>query len=153
MSDYKDLSLEKSCLVDFLTHRAFIQGKLLEGYSRHSIWKGLSDAKMVTMTYSYFLRLCRAQFHGKIETVPGKMTKSEPQTPGNTRAAASNSERRALGPTSEPPQEKDGSYMLGGFKMDPNRPKRAPVEMPKPFEWNPTPLTKEEIQTGKITSR
>ncbi|MDQ3231346.1 MAG: hypothetical protein M3Q07_05950 [Pseudobdellovibrionaceae bacterium] len=50
-------------------------------------------------------------------------------------------------------RETEEPRMLGGFKMDPKRPKRAPVEMPKPFKWNPIPLTEEEIRTGKITSR
>jgi hypothetical protein len=152
MSNYKQLSLEKSCLVDFLTHRAFIQEKLSEGYSRHSIWKGLFDAKMIDMTYSYFLRLCRAQLQEKSRNAPRKalhadhiIQKSDETPPTQDSPAPSR--------PSAVVEEKDGSYMLGGFKMDPNRPKRAAVDMPKAFEWNPVPLTKEEISTGKITSR
>lgn len=152
MSDYKELSLEKSCLVDFLTHKAFIQEKLLEGYSRHSVWKGLYDAKMINVTYSYFLRLCRAQFPERAQAASRK-TARFPKGPDNTPAEALNSNLQPPAPASETLSGKDGSYMLGGFKMDPNRPKRASLDMPKPFEWNPIPLTKEEILTGKITSR
>ena len=150
MSDYKELSLEKSCRVDFLTHKVFIQEKLREGYSRHSIWKGLSNAKMIDMTYSYFLRLCRLHLDHK--TAPKKPLNSEPLGQKFEEAPMTQDSPRP-NPPSELPEEKAASYMLGGFKLDPNRPKRAAVAMPKPFEWNPLPLTKEEIRTGKITSR
>ena len=53
----------------------------------------------------------------------------------------------------DPPSEKSEDYILDCFKIDPNRPKGAPVEMPKPFKWDPLALTDEEIMTGKITSR
>jgi hypothetical protein len=154
MSNYKELSLEKSCLVDFLTHRPFIQQKLVEGYSRHSIWKGLFDAKMIGMTYSYFLRLCRDQLQEKSRNAPRKALHSDQIFQKSAEVPPAQDSSAPSQPSESLDQnQKDGSYMLGGFKMDPNRPKRAAVDMPKTFEWNPVPLTKEEIKTGKITSR
>ena len=153
MSNYKELSLEKSCLVDFLTHRPFIQQKLAEGYSRHSIWKGLFDAKMIGMTYSYFLRLCRDQLQGKRKNAPRKALHSDQIIQKSDEAPPAQDSSAPSRPAESLDPQDGSSYMLGGFKMDPNRPKRAVVDMPKPFEWNPVPLTKEEIKTGKITSR
>jgi len=150
MSDYKELFLEKSCTVDFLTHKAFIREKLQEGYTRHSIWKSLYHAKMIAMTYSYFLRLCRSQFQEKLAPAPKKPVQSGPHMGDSRQEAAA---QKAPAPPSESTPGQDESYMLGGFKIDPNRPKRASVEMPKPFKWNPIPLSEEEIRTGTITSR
>ena len=153
MSDYKELFLEKSCAVDFLTHKAFIREKLQQGYTRHSIWKGLHHAKMISMTYSYFLRLCRSQLQEKLAPAPRKPAQSGPHLDDSRKEAASEKGLKAPASPSESTLGQDDSYMLGGFKIDPNRPKRASVEMPKPFNWNPIPLSEEEIRTGTITSR
>ncbi len=62
MNDFSgDFSFQKSRLAEFLTHKDLIKQKIGEGYSRLSIWTTLTDAKMISMTYSYFLRLCRLQ--------------------------------------------------------------------------------------------
>ncbi len=144
MEHSKELIFQKSCMVGFLTHRNLIEEKVSQGYSRLSIWKTLSDAKMIDMTYSYFLRLCRAQLGSKSKT--SRQPAQETRTPAPSPRLSQSTSKPAS-------QEIPAPETLGGFRMDPNRPIRPDVDLPKPFEWNPTPLTEEEIRTGKITSR
>jgi hypothetical protein len=57
----KNLSLPQTALVSFILQRLFIEEKLSEGHTKTAIWKVLSDAKLIEMSYNHFRRLCNSQ--------------------------------------------------------------------------------------------
>lgn len=144
--------------IQFLAYRQSIAAAIEEGYPLSVLWQTMHEDGLFDAKYDQFVEYVNTFIREKKSRPPRPDSRPElkpsgnaPKTPGlpanaqHADPAESKSDMKADGT--------EGPRMLGGYKMDPNRPKRAPVEMPKPFEWNPIPLTEEEIRTGKITSR
>lgn len=142
----------------FLAYRESIVKAIDHGYPLTVIWQTMREDGLFDAKYDQFVRYVNTIIREK-KPRPAKLgARPELKPSGVLQMPVAPSPRapHAASAESGPETQIDGTSeprILGGFKMDPNRPKRAPVEMPKPFEWNPVPLTEEEIRTGNITSR
>ena len=149
---------KKSKTVEFIQELPFIREHLQKNYQAKAIWESLHSDHKVTMTYQMFTLLMRRYLPEA--TQKGKALRAS--TPG-PQAAPSEANRVQAASPDQPPAvyletpiegpAQTPTKKRGGFVVDPDRPKRVPVEMPKPWNWNPIPLTDEEIRTGIITSR
>jgi hypothetical protein len=119
--------------VEFLAHKDLIEARLQEGYAAKAIWKHLRDAEVISQSYSQFTRHVNKHTTWGQAQRAAKRQGSGSGKPANTAEAA---------PTVTSP----GTAAQTGSK-------RAPIEPPKPFKWNPVPLSDEEIRTGNVTSR
>ncbi len=136
----------------FLAYRESIAKAIGQGYPLTVIWQTMHEDSLFDAKYDQFVRYVNTLIYEKKPRPEKPSARPELKPSGSRQSSAPH----AASAESEPETQIDGTpepRILGGFKMDPNRPKRAPVEMPKPFEWNPVPLTEEEIRTGNITSR
>ena len=149
---------KKSKTVEFIQELPFIREHLQKNYQAKAIWKSLHSDHKVTMTYQMFTLLMRRYLPEA--TLKGNAFRVS--TPEPEEALSKSNKAQDISPDLPPAiyQEtlnespaQTPAKKRGGFVVDPNRPKRAPVEMPKPWTWNPIPLTDEEIRTGIITSR
>lgn len=119
--------------VEFLAHKDTIEARLQEGYAVKAIWKNLHDAGFIGQSYSQFTR------HVNNYTSWGQARRAAKRQSSGSAKPANTAEAR---PTATSP----GAAAQTGSK-------RAPIEPPKPFKWNPVPLSDEEIRTGNVTSR
>jgi hypothetical protein len=133
----------------FLAHKDSIAAAIAQGYPLSVIWETMRAEGLFDAKYIQFVRYVNSLLHAKNERQKPSGKPELKKTPDEDRAAATPAPDPKESNGLEKPREKP----KGGFTVDPDRPKRAAVEMPKPFKWNPIPLTEEEIRTGRITSR
>ena len=101
----KNLSLPQTALVSFILQRVFIEEKLSEGHTKTAIWKVLSDAKMIEMSYNHFRRLCNSQLgHRKRRSESPSPEKRD--TAINDVSLSQNPQPATLGPVANRPREK-----------------------------------------------
>ncbi|HYX37831.1 MAG TPA: TraK family protein [Oligoflexus sp.] len=132
----------------FLAHKDSITAAIEQGYPLSVIWETMRSDGLFDARYIQFVRYVNSLLPAKNERKKPSGKPDLKKTPGDGQPAAP-----AADPQESNGVEKPREKSKGGFTVDPDRPKRAAVEMPKPFKWNPIPLTDEEIRTGIITSR
>lgn len=127
----------------FLAHKDSIQAAIQQGYPLTVIWEIMRDDRQFDAKYIQFVRYVNSVIYSKnAKQVP----KGKPDLKKTT------TNKIKFDHESTKAKDLDVSPSSAST-IDPNRPKRAPVDMPKPMKWNPVPLTDEEIRTGIITSR
>lgn len=137
----------------FLAHKKSIEEALAQGYSVLAIWKTLHRKKAFDAKYDQFLSyvnsLIRKKKKGKLKP------KGEPALGSSNGSKTTLATSAPKTPTQNPPDKSDDDkpYMLGGFLMDPKRPKRVHVDTPQSKPWNPIALTDDEIKYGIKTDR
>ena len=127
----------------FLAQKNDIKKALDEGYRLKTIWKFLVEEELFDAKYPQFLKYVADHLHSPI-------------SPKNKRRSDTLVLPPNKPPKPEPPANcpsKEEPYMLGGFLMDPKRPKRVHVDTPQSKPWNPIALTDEEIKHGITTDR
>lgn len=129
----------------FLAHRDSIAAAIEQGYPLSVIWESMHSDGIFDAKYIQFVRYVSS-------LLPDKDQRKKPEGTPKIQSAIRYSPQPPASQHSngmQTPAEKP----KGGFNVDPDRPKRASVEMPKPFVWNPLPMTDEEIRNGRKSSQ